>query len=215
MSRVRLLVSVRDATEALAALEGGADIIDVKEPARGALGRADAAAMAAVVKAVAGRRPVSAAVGELMEFDNTRMGHHALPSGINFAKMGLADAPSDWPQRLAGYFAGVPGIRPIAVAYADGSRAKSPRVDEVLDWAIQNHAAGLLIDTFGKDGSSLLDWMEGDQLSAAIVRCRDAGLMIALAGSLHGESFRCAAALKPDIVAVRAQRARATIATEE
>ena len=37
----RLLVSVRNGQEAEAALAGGAHVIDVKEPARGSLGRAD------------------------------------------------------------------------------------------------------------------------------------------------------------------------------
>ncbi len=64
---VGLLVSVRDAAEAAASLAGGADLIDVKEPARGPLGRADAATIAAVVQAVGGRVPVSAALGELRE----------------------------------------------------------------------------------------------------------------------------------------------------
>ena len=35
---MRLLVSVMDASEALAALEGGADLIDAKDPLAGALG---------------------------------------------------------------------------------------------------------------------------------------------------------------------------------
>ena len=35
-----LLVSVRSAAEAITALEAGADVIDVKEPSRGALGAA-------------------------------------------------------------------------------------------------------------------------------------------------------------------------------
>ena len=46
----RLLVSVRSAAEAEAALLGGADVIDVKEPDRGPLGRADDAVIAAVVR---------------------------------------------------------------------------------------------------------------------------------------------------------------------
>ena len=37
-----LLVSVRSAEEAASALEGGAALIDIKEPVRGSLGRADA-----------------------------------------------------------------------------------------------------------------------------------------------------------------------------
>ena len=60
----RLLVSVRSAAEAEAALAGGAALIDVKEPDRGALGRADDAVIADVVRAVAGRAPVSAAASQ-------------------------------------------------------------------------------------------------------------------------------------------------------
>src|SRR5262249_54204912 len=63
----RLLVSVRSAAEAVSALDGGADIIDIKEPERGSLGRADNATMTAILDAVSGRKPVSAACGELLE----------------------------------------------------------------------------------------------------------------------------------------------------
>src|SRR5207248_4650901 len=83
----KLLVSVRNRAEAEAALAGGADLIDVKEPKRGALGAADARTLAAVVAAVAGRRPVSAALGELRE--TFWKGPPALP-GLAYVKWGLA-----------------------------------------------------------------------------------------------------------------------------
>ena len=60
-----LLVSVRDAAEAAAALEGGAAIIDVKEPRHGPLGAADPEAIAAVAQVVGSRRPWTMACGEL------------------------------------------------------------------------------------------------------------------------------------------------------
>lgn len=63
----RLLVSVRSAAEAEAALAGGADLIDIKEPTRGSLGRADDRVIADILRQVAGRRPVSAALGELWD----------------------------------------------------------------------------------------------------------------------------------------------------
>jgi len=57
-----LLVSVRSAAEALAALAGGAAVIDVKEPSRGPLGRADGDVWRAVLAAVsqAGAAPAHA-----------------------------------------------------------------------------------------------------------------------------------------------------------
>src|SRR5205823_7974852 len=113
-----LLVSVRSVPEAEAALAGGAQLIDVKEPARGSLGRADAATVAAVVRQVAGRRPVSAAGGELLEPPaslNT--------SGVSYVKWGLSGCRSlaDWRARLqaaAGDLHGS-GCHAVAVAYAD------------------------------------------------------------------------------------------------
>jgi (5-formylfuran-3-yl)methyl phosphate synthase len=46
----RLLVSVRDASEAVCAIEGGADVVDFKEPERGPLGRADVDVMFAAIE---------------------------------------------------------------------------------------------------------------------------------------------------------------------
>lgn len=48
----RLLVSVRSAEEALAAIEGGADILDVKEPIHGSLGMANIEVIAAIARQV-------------------------------------------------------------------------------------------------------------------------------------------------------------------
>src|SRR5579872_3508444 len=45
----RLLVSVRNLAEAESALAGGCDILDIKEPAHGAMGMADVATIAAIV----------------------------------------------------------------------------------------------------------------------------------------------------------------------
>src|SRR5690348_863907 len=94
----QLLVSVRSAAEAEAALEGGAHLIDVKEPRHGPLGRAGAESIAAVVRAVAGRRPVSAALGELGDPAD------ALPypgPGLAYVKWGLGGlgGTADWRQR--------------------------------------------------------------------------------------------------------------------
>lgn len=60
-----LLVSVRDSAEAAAALDGGATIIDVKEPRHGPLGAAEPEAIAAVARVVGTRRPWTMACGDL------------------------------------------------------------------------------------------------------------------------------------------------------
>src|SRR5262245_44057895 len=61
---MRLLVSVRSAGEVEAAVEGGAEIIDAKEPMRGSLGAVDAAELARIADAVTVGMPLSIAMGD-------------------------------------------------------------------------------------------------------------------------------------------------------
>ena len=61
---MRLLVSVRNATEALAAVQGGADLVDVKDPNAGSLGAAPIKDFHKIHTAVSGERPVTAALGD-------------------------------------------------------------------------------------------------------------------------------------------------------
>src|SRR5436309_16136851 len=67
-----LLVSVRSSEEAIAALEGGADIIDVKEPRRGSLGAADPGTVSEIIRVINRRAPVTAAFGELVELSESQ-----------------------------------------------------------------------------------------------------------------------------------------------
>ena len=196
--RPRLLVSVRDPGEARAAVTGGADLIDIKEPAHGPLGMADPGTIRRIVHAVNGARPVSVALGELHQFSAVR-----LPGGVRYAKLGLAAAPSDWREQLVSAFQVVQGVQPIAGSYADHHRVDAPSVDDVLDWAIQNQAAGLLIDTAIKDGRTLFDWLSDDQLSRIVGRAHGAGLLIALAGSLRVDLLPRCCRLATDVIAVR------------
>ncbi len=92
---IRLLVSVRNAQEAVIATDGGADIIDVKEPGFGSLGFAGAATIREVVDAVADRVPVSAALGECLDWSSGIKAIEALQfdgmqHALAFVKLGLA-----------------------------------------------------------------------------------------------------------------------------
>ncbi len=62
---MKLLVSVADAAEAQAAVEGGADIIDAKDPTTGALGRVSLSVLQAIRETVASSIPLSAALGDV------------------------------------------------------------------------------------------------------------------------------------------------------
>jgi len=202
----RLLISVRDADEAEAALRGGADVIDIKEPARGSLGWADRQVVERVTQRVAGRAPVSVALGELGEIDAQQLRDwKATLREAEFVKMGLARARVDWPAALLQGFkqCGRAASGAIAVAYADAHCVGAPNAQQVVRWAGQQRISGVLIDTAMKDGRDLFDHLTEPQLVEMIEQTRRSGLIMALAGSLYGESLLRAVSLGPDIIAVR------------
>lgn len=198
----RLLVSVRSVPEAEAALRGGAELIDVKEPDAGPLGMAQRSMIDAIVNRVGKARPVTAALGELHEHDAA---DHAItcPVGVTHLKLGLAHAPHHWPDRLDAHLASIGADRFIAVAYADHRRVGAPHVEAVLDWAVVRDVAGILIDTAVKDGRGLRHWCDLPALEHWINAAQSRGQLIALAGSLDLETIETLIPLAPDVIAVR------------
>jgi uncharacterized protein (UPF0264 family) len=197
-----LLVSVRDAAEALDALSAGADLIDLKEPRRGSLGAVEAAVMREVVAAVAQRAPMSAALGELLEDPPVDQ----VPSGIQLAKLGLAGcaAHRDWPDRFAAAVQGFPErTRAVVVAYADWRRAGAPAPEEVLEAAAPLGCRAVLVDTWKKDAGGLLDLWTPAECERFVVRVHAAGLMAVIGGSLRADGMRQLLPIAPDYLAVR------------
>jgi (5-formylfuran-3-yl)methyl phosphate synthase len=193
----KLLVSVRSALEAEEALAGGADLIDVKEPTAGSLGRAADETVRDIVKRVAGRAPTSAALGELADWDG------AAPGGIDFAKSGLAGlGATDWRSRLDAFRRAVER-RAVIVAYADREDAGAPLLEDIVGYAEKLDAPMLLIDTHRKIGRTLFDLISEARLAACIARIRRVGGRVALAGSLDVLGIERASSLHPDWIAVR------------
>jgi uncharacterized protein (UPF0264 family) len=202
-----LLVSVRSAQEAETALRGGASLIDVKEPANGSLGRALDSTIAEVARTVAGRRPVSAALGELVDFWD-ELPPPELP--LAYVKWGLAGyrgAEYAWRSELWSAMQQLrerqPNCRAVPVAYADWRRAGAPQPEEVAAFAVEQAAGAFLVDTWQKDGSTLLDWLSLEAIECLVQRCRAGGVPIALAGSLGPEEIGKLLPLCPDWFAVR------------
>jgi uncharacterized protein (UPF0264 family) len=198
-----LIVSVRTKEEADAALEGGATLLDVKEPRIGALGRPPIETIESIVARVAGRVPVSAAMGELLETP-------ALPPrhGLEYVKWGLSGyGRKDWRGAMIATREELERCRftcrPVAVAYADWKPACAPPPDSICDFACDCRFDVLLLDTWEKNGTTLLDWMSVAQLSVVAKQCRSSRIRLALAGSLGPNEIAQLSALEPDWFAVR------------
>jgi len=216
-----LLVSVRDAAEAAAALEGGAAIIDVKEPRHGPLGAADPEAIAAVAQVVGTRRPWTMACGELggdvdgepntvarsigrrLDRVLSLLEQSAVPPAA--VKIGLAGAAgTDWQLRLLTVFELLPaGSERVAVAYADWERAGAPPPPEVIAAAAGLGCSVLLFDTFDKAAGGLFTCCPPGMPAAWVTAARAARLQVAVAGRITQAEIPAAWALRPDVVALR------------
>ena len=192
---MRLLVSVRMPEEVDAALAGGADIIDAKEPAHGSLGSVTPQMLARIAGRVPSDVPLSIALGDATDSDHLRR----LVAGAGspdsraetFVKVGFKGVPAGVliPMIRAGLEAADVGVVLVPVAYADHESAGSPSADQVLAAAKAARARALLVDTYLKDGRSLLDWIDLPGLVRMGAEARGAGMLFALAGSLHGQQL--------------------------
>src|SRR5262245_36077075 len=208
-----LLVSVRSADEARAALAGGADVIDVKEPNRGPLGAANREVIAEVVRVVDGRAPVTAAAGELVDLLPTLADNSCatMPVGVSFAKIGLSQCAtinnwqSHWQQALTALRGDGPlQALPVAVVYADWQAAGSPAPNEIYSAALDIDCRVVLIDTWNKFSGTLFNYLPLGELRFFVDRVRSSGkFVVVLAGSLTAANLLTAMELQPNLIAVR------------
>ncbi len=205
---MQLLISVAGPAEARAALRGGADVIDAKDPRRGALGPVSVRRLAAIRAAVAGARPLSAAVGDATSEDAVAGSvAAALSVGVAFVKLGLAGVTSETrADRLAGAArrAVEPAVvsRLVLVAYADWRSAASLPPARVVAVAAGTGAAGVLLDTATKR-VPLFAVESPAAVAAWVAAAHAAGLFAALAGGLSGPDLARARSLGADVVGVR------------
>ncbi|MFO1270096.1 MAG: (5-formylfuran-3-yl)methyl phosphate synthase [Rubrivivax sp.] len=197
----RLLVSVRDAAEALLAAANGADFIDCKEPGQGALGGLPVATIAEIVSALrdTGRRlPVSATIGDWPMSERAtilaRVGAVAA-SGADIVKVGIEREPAARAVLDDLAASGIPLV-PVFVA------------DRGLDFALVEHAlglgfAGVMVDTADKRAGSLFDLLPADDVKRFVSSARSAGVMVGVAGALRRSQVPAVAALGPDFAGFR------------
>jgi (5-formylfuran-3-yl)methyl phosphate synthase len=210
---LRLLVSVRSAAEVAAALEGGADIIDAKEPSRGSLGAVSSDVLAEIVECVPAEYPLSIALGDLISEAQVEHAISALElsagAGPLYLKLGFAGVSSFTAIAKLLRVAVLTGsgkrraLGIVAVAYADASTVGTPRPEEIADAAAAAGCAGVLLDTHQKNGQCLFAVIGETELTHWIEGCRDAGLLTAVAGSLDAPDLPRLSRLAPDIVGVR------------
>jgi uncharacterized protein (UPF0264 family) len=202
-----MLASVRDLDEARIVFDAGVDLIDLKQPADGALGALPTGVISEVVAYVAGRTLTSATAGNIEPDAQAVQAAMAsvAATGVDYVKAGLF--PVGWQQGGRDYatvFACLGGLAPlagthrIAVMFAD----LAPPLD-LVDAVAEAGFDGVMVDTALKTGHSLPDVAGTDWLSRFIERARACGLLCGLAGSLRLAHIPALAQLAPDYLGFR------------
>jgi (5-formylfuran-3-yl)methyl phosphate synthase len=167
----------------------------------------------------------SLALGELAEIPHSPLfklttnspsdtTHYPLPTThlrpFSFAKTALANAPANWPTLFRNLFNQLPQITPVLALYAPMHPRESQALGQAhadpistITLAAQHGARGILLDTYTKDGRSLLDSLYAPFLPAIIHHTHALGLWIALAGSLRLHHIPTLLKLNPDILGFR------------
>jgi uncharacterized protein (UPF0264 family) len=206
---VQLLVSVRDAVEARAALDGGAGIIDAKEPAAGALGPVSGATLTAIRTVVPAAVPLSAALGDVATAQQVERAFLPVLVPLSFVKLGFLgvdDAPTI--RRLLALAVERCALLPsaprvVAVAYADWRETRSLPPSAWPDLLEGTDAGGLLVDTVRKDGGTLRDLMSATELAQLGHRLGRAGRRYAVAGGLQSGDVALVRAAGGQVLGVR------------
>lgn len=195
----QLLTSVKNVEESLLAMYAGANIIDLKDPAVGALGALSIDLSKQILAALDADILTSATVGE---------GHSSIEKltadikqyaqiGVDVVKISVSELFLNQQFFVEIQQLTLRGIKLVAVFFADKS------IDLSLLATLQ--AAGFygaMMDTQQK-ARPLLDVQSMHSLSEFTRMCRDCGLISGLAGSVSKQHINTLLTLKPDFIGMR------------
>jgi len=207
---MQLLVSVSDTAEARAAVDGGADIIDAKNPSIGALGAVLPDVFSEIRRAVDPSRLVTAALGDADDAEAVEdLARELVLRGARLVKVGFAGVADaglveEIITRLARACALVDetsGV--VAVAYAEHQACGSIDAHELLPIAARSGAWGVLVDTADKRGPGLLDLWSVLTLESWVSEAHAHGLMVAVAGKLEPADLHAVSDAGADVAGVR------------
>ncbi len=192
------LASVTSVDEARMVMDA-ADIIDLKNPAKGALGALPHEVIEGVVRFVDGRKPVSATVGDLpMSPDALRIAVGAMAdTGVDIVKVGFFGNKGH--QECARALADLTGCcKIVAVLFAD----QQPDF-LLLDTLAASGFYGSMLDTADKTAGNLYHFLDEDLLRQFVDTGKCRNLLTGLAGSLRLSDIACAVKIDPDYLGFR------------
>lgn len=193
-----LLASVRNLDEAAQALQGGADMIDLKNPEEGALGALPISTVKIIVDKIGNHTVTSATIGDLPPDPETilRAVKRLQQTAVEIIKIGFFPGAQ---KKLARALKKTNQTQKIvAVLFTD----LDPNLT-LLQTLAENNFYGVMLDTAKKNNRGLLKSMEISQLKTFMKTAQQLGLFCGLAGQLQLTDIPQLLTLKPDYLGFR------------
>ena len=195
-----MLASVKNKEEARQVLAANVDIIDLKQPSKGALGALDVSVVADIVKLIKKESLVSATIGDLpmqpeLVFNAVKV---MATTGVDYVKMGLFPKGDSMATLNKLAKLDKSNLSLIAVLFADA--LPSFNIIEVLK---KTGFKGIMLDTMNKHQGSLRQIMNSKQIAEFVTQAKQQHLLCGLAGSLRENDIKDLLMLKPDYLGFR------------
>ena len=195
-----LLASVNCLEEARIALQANVDIIDLKQPALGALGALDTQQVKNIVAELTNNKPISATVGDLpMQADLIfNAVQDMADTGVDYIKIGFFPH-QNWHDVIVKLRTLTQqSIKLIAVLFAD----QQPDFKIIEPLAIAGFS-GVMLDTMDKSNGSLTQIMPYVDIQFFVQKAKLHQLLCGLAGSLRKEDINTLLTFQADYLGFR------------
>lgn len=209
---MKVLISPVSTKEAVVAWECGTDIIDIKNINEGSLGASFPWVIREVISSINDDNVVfSATLGDLPHKPGTASlaALGAVTAGVKYVKAGLHGSKSveEGVELMQGVVRTCkdhdPDITVVTAGYADYRRIDGLTPHQLIEIAHRSGSDMVMLDTFIKDGKTLLDALSEQELTEFVQGAHKHGLKVALAGSVRAEHMPILAATGVDVVGVR------------
>jgi len=209
---MQVLISPISLEEAFAVVEGGADVVDIKNVKEGSLGASFPWIIREIVKSLAGRNVTfSATLGDLPFKPGTASlaALGACAAGARYVKAGLHgvsgldEAVSMMTAVARSCREYDPSIVVVAAGYADYRRFGGISPQTLVAAASRAACDLVMVDTAFKDGQSLFDALGLNEITDFVGAAHAAGMKVALAGSVKLEHLQELHRIGPDVVGIR------------
>lgn len=209
---MKVLISPISTEEAVLAWKCGTNIIDVKNINEGSLGANFPWVIRDVISKIDDENVIfSATLGDLPHKPGTAAlaALGAVNCGVKYVKAGLHGSKNveEGTELMCGVVRVCkefdPSIIVVTAGYADYQRFGGLSPAQLVEIAAASGSDMVMLDTYMKDGKSLFDALNEEQLTVFVRSAHAKGLKVALAGSVRSEHLSSLARIGADVVGVR------------